>query len=404
MNRLDHASAMEAQLRAHAMMMAHRNSLDTSPEYAPALNDVVYYNITTENCPHGRVMSLLDMELAEDVDVSDATTAPGKLFKATIEYTSTLTGLVGINWMRSKQNVAISRFYKNGTTGHTSHYEPHDHAFPGPNIGVKKAARFLQSMEITVQADLDSNARLQFEHQVSATLSEVDMGACHELASGWIERDFPASRLPIAKEFIPARTESIYVIFFCESAEGDDIECKISELRERLDQAPVPLGVKKELSISPRMTLQGNYHPSTVEPTPAQPQIGTLASALQRSIRRSALNEKVEVATAHLAEYKCYPTDPYFVCQAELYKRHVAGYMALRRLGTPPDHVPVLPELYVVDIAWLKTRSSLDKVKRRVGKMLNYRIRQLVGYHSGFWVRVADSEHEFGVCTGIYIW
>lgn len=58
-------------------------------------------------------------------------------------------------------------------------------------------------------------------------------------------------------------------------------------------------------------------------------------------------------------------------------------------------------ELYMVDVAWLITRSTLDKVKHRVSNMMNHRIRQLPSYLGGFWVCSSESMHGFGVFNGI---
>ncbi|ATY62561.1 antibiotic biosynthesis monooxygenase domain-containing [Cordyceps militaris] len=367
-----------------------------------------------ENCPDGRVLSVLNLELSEGVDVSDGATAPGKLFKASMEYVGTIPGCFDVKWARERRNVCVLILWDNPlswrsfqeSVGFTRLAPLVTHNIANRSMMLprvqgsvpKKAERFLGRMEITLQADLDSNARLQFECQVSAIMGDVGTGACRELASGWIEHNAPVSRLIVDQENIPARTECIYLILY-ESAEDDDIERNSPELRERLGQVPVSTNVKKKFSISPRMIYQDNHEPPSLEPAPLQPQVGTLAGALQRGIRRSALNENMDVATAHLTEYKCYPTDPMAVSQAQLYMRHNAHYTALWRLGPRPNPGRVLPEPYVVDIAWLKARSSLDKIKQRIGKMLDYKIRQLVGYHSGFWVRVADSAHEFGVCT-----
>lgn len=412
-------AGVEAQRRAEAATFAKRDAVESSPQYRPALNNVRWNKITAENCPDRRVLSVLDLDLSEDVDVSDSAIAPGKLFTASMEYVATIPGCVDMKWARKKQNVCVLILWDSplswrsfqGSVGFTrmaplvtqnianrSIMLPQVHG-SAPN----KAAIFLWRMEITFQADLDSNAGSQFESQVSAIMGGVGTGACREFASGWIEHTVPFSRLPIAEETIPARTECTYLILL-ESAEDEDVERHISELRERLGQVPVSPDVKKTFSISPRMTYQDNHEPTSLAPASVPSQVDTLAGALQHGIRRSALNEKTEVVTAHLTEYKCYPTDPCTVSQAQLYMRSSAYYTALWPLGVGPQPNRGLPEPYVVDIAWLKTRSSLDRIKRRVAKMLNYRIRQLVGYQSGFWVRVADSAHEFGVCTGICIW
>lgn len=415
MNRPDQAAVLEGQLRVQARLMALRNDRQLAPEHFAALRDLCCNKITAENCPNGRVLSVLNLEFAEHVDVSDGTTAPGKLFKASMEYICTIAGFIDMKWAREGQNVCVLVLWDSPLSWRsfqesvgftrmaplvTRHIVNRSVLLPQAQVSAAdKKARFLWPMEIIFQADLDSHARSQFEGQVSAILGDVGKDACHGLVSGWIEHDFPASRLPIQEADLPIRTECIYIIFY-ESTEDDNVE--ISKLRELLDHVSASPDVKKKCNIGPRMAFQDIHEQSPVEPAPVQPQVGTLAGALQRGIRRSAVNEKMEVASAHLAEYRCYPSDPHTVSQVGLYKRLNLQYMALWRLGSRPNDVPALQEPYMVDIAWLKTRSSLDMIKRRVGKMLNYRIRQLIGYHSGFWVRVADSAHEFGVCTGIF--
>ncbi|OAQ97396.1 hypothetical protein LLEC1_05660 [Akanthomyces lecanii] len=414
MNNADRSAAIEAQLRAQTRKFAKSDAVESLPEYFPALNNVCWHKITAENCPDGHVLSVLDFMLPEDMDVSDGATAPGKLFKASMEYVSTITGCVEILCARERQNVCVLILWDSPlswrsfqeSVGFTRMAPLVTHNITSRSMILPrvqrpvpdKAARFLWRIEVIFQADLDSNARLHFESQVSASVNDVGTGACRELASGWIEHDVAVSRLTMDKAGMSARAECTYLMLY-ESAEAGAIEHNIMELREKLGQIPISSDVRKKLSLSPRMTYHDSHEPSSLEPAPSQSQAGTLAGAVQRGIRRSALNEKMPVNSTHLTEYRCYPTDSYTVIQGQLYMRYKAHYMALRRLGPQPDRGLVLPEPYVVNIAWLKTRSSLDKIKRRVAKMLDYRVRQLVGYHSGVWVRVADSAHKFGVCT-----
>ncbi|KAJ2979403.1 hypothetical protein NQ176_g3273 [Zarea fungicola] len=418
-------AAFEVQRRFEAEAAARRDAMKSSPQYGPALNNVRSDRITTENCPDGPVLNLLSFELSEGVDLSDGATAPGKLFKAAMEYVRTIPGSVEIKLARETQNFCIlslwdsplswSSFQKSVGFTRIAPLVTHDIANRSmmlPRLQrsfSSKAARFLWRIEIIFQADLDSNARSRFESQVSAVVGGFSTGACREFASGWIEHNVPYTRFPISEEDIPARTECTYLILY-ESAEDNDAERDISELRQRIGLVTLSPGVEKKFSISPQMTYQDTHEPPSLksEPpsldsVPVQSQAGTLAGALQRGIRRSTRNEQMEVVTAQLTEYKCYPTDPYTLSQAQHLYMRSSIYTALWRLGTGPNRDLVLPEPYVVDITWLKTRSSLDMIKRRVAKMLNYRIRQLVGYHSGFWVRVADSAQEFAVFTGIYL-
>lgn len=66
-----------------------------------------WLRITAENCPDGRVLSVLNFVLSEDVDVSDGATAPGKLFKASVEYVGTIPGCVEIKCAPEKHNVCV---------------------------------------------------------------------------------------------------------------------------------------------------------------------------------------------------------------------------------------------------------------------------------------------------------
>ena len=81
-------------------------------------------------------------------------------------------------------------------------------------------------------------------------MGDVGTGAYRELVSGWIKHNITVSRWTIDKESPPARTECTYLILY-ESAEDDDTERKISELRERLSQVLVSPDVKKELFMPP---------------------------------------------------------------------------------------------------------------------------------------------------------
>lgn len=385
--------------------------------YGPALAGVYWQAMTAENCPGGHVLSLLDFTFLAGVDVSDLSTAAGTLFEASIENVRAIPGCVDLKVASQERQVCVLILWEGALSWKSFH----------ESIGFVRMARLvardiinrsvmvlgvpgflsrktksLWCIETTFEVDLDSDTRLRFESQVSAIVNHLWGGTWEAFTSGWIEHNVSGSIYATEESNAQMWAQCTHIMIYESDGDGSHDQ-KVSGLVERISRIPMLPDINKKCILRPTMAYHDIPKPPLPESEPmTRPQARTLAGALQSPIRRGALNVKLgDLEAGHAPSYSCLPIGPRPVVQGCLYRpsfplRFIPFGMVWSR-----GDVPVEP--YMVDVAWLTVRSSLDRIKRRVAKMLDHRVRRLPGYHSGFWVRIVDSAHGFGVFTGIYI-
>lgn len=381
------------------------------PKYGPAVAGLYWTKINAERFPAGQILSVVNLTFLSGVDVSDTSSAPGQLWEASLQYIASIPGCTYLKSASQEQEAVAVILWENclswksfqQSTGFvrmapilTQKMMNRSLRLPATVIlGTKK---YLQCIETTFEADLDSNARSRFEHQFLSII-EPYVTKHSLLASGWFENN--ASMYVKQKQDTRDCTHCTHIALFEFDDRGDHYT-ELSELATRLSQVSVLPHTAMKSSLSSALTYMDNPRPpSIISELTSSAQFSTLAGILQFPIRRHFSEEaSTGLEWEKLPGVDCIPRPPFPLSQGSLYAFEgnlpLSSFGMLRCCAGPPL------EPLMVDVAWLTTRSTLDRAKRRVSKMLNHQVRQLPGYVGGFWVCLSDSVHGFGVFTGIW--
>lgn len=380
------------------------------PRYGPAVAGVYWAKINAEQFPAGQVLSVVNFELLPGVDVSDTSSAPGQLWEASLQYIASIPGCTDLKSASQDQDAVAVILWENSpswksfqqSTGLTRMapllaHEMVNRSLMLPSAFVLGAKKYLRCLETTFEGDLDSDARFRFEKQFLSMMKPH--GAKYSLlVTVWFEHN--ASVYIKQEQDTRECTHSTHIALLELDDKGDDCT-DLTELATRLSQASILPDTRIKSSLSAALTYMDNPGPPAMISSPTFPgQFSTLAGTLQFPASRHFSDEASSIQGLELEKLPgvdCTPCRLFLLSQGNLYRLTypLSSFGMLRYLAGPPL------EPTMVDVAWLTTRSTLDRVKRRVSKMLNHRVRQLAGYMGGFWVCQSDSVHGFGVFTSI---
>lgn len=312
-------------------------------QYGPALAGVYWQQVTEENCPSVRVLSIFDFTFAAGVDVANSSTAPGKLWDATIEYIQSMCGCVALKWASRECDSCVLILWEDPLSW-KSFQESLGFVRLAPlaarqieqravmvgdlaTLGSSEADT-LWRIETNIEADLNPQARIQFEAHVGAVVDRIAPGSRQPFASGWIEHTASASYYATEEDNAKVKTQCTYIMLFG-SGDNEGCDSMIAELVENMSQIPLLTDVKKECVVKPIMA----YHDSPEPPPPQsaaaiRPQAITLAEVLTCPMRRSALNVQLQdLEQAHVPDYSCSLISPREFGQGYLYRRDCSIYI-----------------------------------------------------------------------------
>ncbi|KAJ2978442.1 hypothetical protein NQ176_g3812 [Zarea fungicola] len=171
------------------------------PKYGPAVAGLYWTKINAERFPAGQILSVVNLTFLSGVDVSDTSSAPGQLWEASLQYIASIPGCTYLKSASQEQEAVAVILWENclswksfqQSTGFvrmapilTQKMMNRSLRLPATVIlGTKK---YLQCIETTFEADLDSNARSRFEHQFLSII-EPYVTKHSLLASGWFENN-----------------------------------------------------------------------------------------------------------------------------------------------------------------------------------------------------------------------
>lgn len=386
-------------------------ALPTRHFYGPAVTGIYWLRLTAENCPRGRVLSLFDFTFVVGVDVSDSSSAPGKLWGASIEVVRAMPGCVDVK-VASRDSHACALILWESAWSWRSFHESLGLVRMVPLLAEKMTNRSvlihdgsgpsserqggLSRIETTFEKDLDSATRSAFEKQVSGIINQLWGGTCEALTTGWIEHDAAVADFATEQDNAQVRNQCTHIMLYEDKGNQEN---RISTLVESVAQLAMSPDVKRKNTLWPTMTYHDTSGPASSESElMARPDAHNLAEALRFPIWRGKREVKLDdLEQADVRCHFCWPVPPRTVCQGLLYLPDCPVHFI--RFGTLGN---TRPEPYMVDIEWLTVRSTVGRGMRGIAKSLNDRIRQLPGYDSGFWVRVVESVPVFGLFTGLY--
>lgn len=417
------------QIQQHAMqqrLLLHQQRPPPTVvhEYGPALDGVYWQGSSADTLATTPVLSVIELVFQAGVDLSDSSTAPGKLWQITLQYIRSIPGCSDVKWgsENGDSTAVVALIMWETGIGWKSFQESFGFILMVPllvkdmrNRSIKLPATAslalqrettLQQVETTVDGDLDVETRRQFETEYAALLAKLGLTRCLSSNLGWFEHDASGSVYATPEDNARGRTQCIHATLL-EFDKSDSDGYKATELAAELRQGAIVSTKIQTATLKIIETLSGD--PSTAADlsiTPTQGSPATLANTLEHRITRSfastATQDPLLFTRPSIHKgIRCEPKEPFSHTQGNLYV--ICGNWPLpafhqegsRSTGTSPSP-------YIVDVAWISMTSTLVTTQRKAAKMLNYRVQKLFGYTGGFWVRSVDAENVFGLFTGMY--
>lgn len=392
--------------------------------YGPAIDGVYWQRSSADMLPSTPVMSIVELVVLSEADLSDSSSAPGKLWEMTLQYLWSIPGCSDIKWGFEKENSAAAVVFIIWETGMAwkSFQESLGFVPITPLLANKMRSRCMKTsatasiasqgqtilylFESTFDTDLDTASRQHFETECTTATAALGLSNYLSRNLGWIEHDASSSVYATVDDNTKVRTQCTHIALL-EFDNADTEALKTTKLVTKLAQIAASPTKKPNVTLKIAETHPDNQRVAakrSVAPM-SSANLTTLADALRCEISRSfteaaAHNTTISTTSSVYKGVRCTPHVPFSHTQGNL---GVIRGNALR----PPFGIQELglagprQSPHIVDVAWITMRSTLLKIQRKVAKMLNYRVHKLPGCRSGFWAPCIDNENMFGVFTGI---
>lgn len=418
------AQAQPLHPSQHALLLQQwpPGGIQIQHRYGPAIDGVYWQRSSADNLPATPVMSIVELVVQSPVEISDWSSAPGKLWEMTLQYLWSIPGCSDIKWGFEKENstaVVVLIMWETGMAWKS---------FQGsigfvpmtPLLANRMRSRciklsttaslasqgqtILHRFESTFDTDLDTASRQHFETECTAATAALGLSNYLSRNCGWIEHDASASVYATADDNAKVRTQCTHIALL-EFDKADSEALKTTKLVTKLAQIAASPTKKPNVTLKIAETQPDNQRAAKRSVTPMSvANLTTLADALRCEINRSyteavAHNTTTSTTSSVYKGVRCTPHIPFSHTQGNL--DVISGNPPRPSFGMQehglagPRHSP-----HIVDVAWITMRSTLLKTQRKVAKMLNYRLHKLPGYKNGFWARCIDNENKFGVFTG----